>query len=72
LEKKNQIKIYNTFVAFFVYPCGTGCILQTTGFHITHGNTFSNNRCNVVSNATNVVEGCQGVSIDGTHVKAIE
>jgi len=29
------------------------------------------NRCNVVSNATIVVEGCQGVSIDGTHVKPL-
>jgi len=56
IEKKIQIKIYNTFIAFFVYPCGTGCILQTIGFHITHGNTLSNNKCNVVSNATNVVE----------------
>jgi len=36
------------------------------------GKYLIKNRCNVVSNATNVVEGYQGVAIDGTCVKAIE
>jgi hypothetical protein len=36
------------------------------------GKFLIKNRCNVVSNVTNVVEGCQGVSIGGTRVKDIE
>jgi len=38
-------------------PFGSKCIVQTTKFQRTHGSTWSNNKCNVVPNATNVAKG---------------